>query len=68
MLVSSGLIHNIRIAIHREIFSKLYQIKPNSHCMNHFLIDVEVNERPFVPNQSENGKYNRISVWLNKIW
>ena len=34
----------------REIFPKSYQIKPKSDCIYHF------------PNQSENGKYNLISV------
>ena len=48
---------------HREIFSKSYQIKPKSDCIYHFPIDLEPNGCPFaVSNQSENGKYNLISV------
>ena len=38
-----------------------------SGCIYHFPIDLETNGRPFsVQNQSENGKYNLISV-LNSI-
>ena len=48
---------------HREIFSKSYQIKPKSDSIYHFSIQLEPNGRPFaVPNQSENGIYNLISV------
>ena len=52
---------------HREIFSKSYQIKPKSHCNYHAPIDLEVEtanrQCPFVvPNQSENCKFNLISV------
>ena len=48
---------------HREIFSKSYQIKPESDCIHHFPIDLEPNERPLaVLNQSKNGKYNLILV------
>ena len=47
---------------HREIFSK-------SNCIYNFPNNLEPNGHcPFaVPNQSENGKYNLISVWFNKI-
>ena len=46
-------------AAHKEIFFKY---------IYHALIDLELKGRPFaVPNQSENGKYNLISVWFNNI-
>ena len=52
-----------RTTTHREIFSKYHLIKPKSDCSYHFPIDFEPNRRPFaVPNLSENGKYNLISV------
>ena len=49
--------------------AKSYYIKPKSDCIYHFPIDLKHKEtRPFaVPNQSENGKYNLISVWFNQI-
>ena len=47
--------------IHTE---KSYRIKPKSDCIYHFPIDLDPNGHcPFaVLNQSENGKYNQISV------
>ena len=51
-----------RETTHREIFLKFYQIKPKSDCIYHFMINLESNGRPLVPNQLENGKCNRISV------
>ena len=48
-------------ATHREIFSK-------SDCIYHFPIDFEQQtDVRLVPNQSEIGNYNLISVWFNKI-
>ena len=32
---------------HGEMFSKSYYIKPESDCINHFLVDLEQNGRPF---------------------
>ena len=55
--------HGRKCHTHGEIFSKSCQIKPKSDCIYHFPIDLEPNGRPFaVPNQSGNGKYNRILV------
>ena len=53
---------------HREIFSKSYRLKLKSDYIYHFPIDLE--QQPdvrLVPNQSEYGKYNLISVRFNKI-
>ena len=60
-------VHVVRT--HREIFLKSYQINPKSYCIYHFPIDLEPNGQcPFaILNQSENDKYNLISVWLKKI-
>ena len=55
--------------IHRKIFSKYYWIKPKSDCIYHLPIDLEhqTDSVRLVPNQSENGTYNLISVWFNNI-
>ena len=54
---------------HTENFSESYYIKPKSDCIYHFPIDLEPNGPCLlaVPNESENGIYNLISVWFNKI-
>ena len=50
----------------RNLFETLLNI-PRSDCIYHSMINLKPNECPFVPNQSENGKYNLISVWFNNI-
>ena len=53
---------------HREIFSKSYQIKSKSDCIHHAPVDLEYQTNVHLYlNQSENGKYNLISVWFSKI-
>ena len=54
-----------KVATRRESFSKSYSIKPESDCIYHFSMK-QTDVRLF-PNQSENGKYNLILVWFNKI-
>ena len=57
--------HQVTLA---EVVRKSYWIELKSDCIHHFPIDLEPNGLPFaVPNQSENGKYNLISAWFNKI-
>ena len=51
---------------HRQIFSKSYQIKPKSDCIQYFQWIWNQTEVRLVPNQSENGAYNLISVRFNK--
>ena len=50
---------------HTNIFALINQ--QESDCFHHFSIARKPNGIPLVPNQSENGKYNLISVWFNKI-
>ena len=58
----------VTVTAHREIFSKSYKLNPKSDCIYHFAIDLESNGHVcLVPNQSENGKFNMISKWFNKI-
>ena len=54
-------------ATHRENFLESYSFKPKSDCIYYFLINLEPNDVRLDPNQSENGKYILISVWINKI-
>ena len=51
------------------MFPKSYDIKLKSDCIYHAPIDLEqqTDVSVGVPNQSENGKYNLISGWFNKI-
>ena len=52
---------------HRETFSKSYRLNPKSDCIYDFPIYLDPNERPFGCERSENGKYNLIPSWFNKI-
>ena len=54
---------------HREIFSKSYHIKTKSDLITIFLdwFGTANGQPSAVPNQSENGKYNLILDWFDKI-
>ena len=58
----------IDVRIHTEkFFPILIKSNQNQIVFTIVLTDLEPNGRPFaVPNQSENSKYNLISVWSNK--
>ena len=41
--------------------------KPKSDCIYHFPIDLDPKDVRLDPNQSENSKYNLISLWFKEI-
>ena len=68
--MASKITHRICLSFHkntsREMQEYWYRFL-ESECIYHAPIDLEQQtDVRLVPNQSENGKYNLISFWLNK--